>query len=253
MPASALTPCATAARPPAPDDSSSVTVQNDDVAGQTDALAVQRLQGDDQAGDPALHVVGAATEEVAVSLRQDERVAEPLVARLHVHRVDVAVEQDAAAAAGAAEDGGELGPADEVEAGRHEPVAVPGRLRLPHVRLRAERLEPRGEQPLQPLLVARRVARAGARSCRSATSSAVRPTSSSFASRTAWTTRSSSADCSCTRTSSVDGHLRRRRAYNGGAGATPRSSGAAGSTGGAPQAHRLFYDAAVDGGGPWAT
>ena len=58
-----------------------------------------------------------------------------------------------------AKDGGELRPAGEVEAGRHEPVAVPGRLRLPHVRLRAERLEPRGQQPLQPLLVARRVAR----------------------------------------------------------------------------------------------
>ena len=55
-----------------------------------------------------------------------------------------------------------------------------------------------------------------------ATSSAVRPTSSSLASRTAWTMRSSSADCS-----STTGLLHRRTAaarevYDGGAGATPR-------------------------------
>ncbi len=119
---------------------------------------MQCLQGDDQAGDPALHVVGAAAEEVAVALGEDERLAEPLLPRLHIDGVDVAVEQDAAAAAGAGEDGGELRPADEVKAGRHEPVAGPGRLRLPHVGRRSQGLESRGQHPLQLLLIARGVA-----------------------------------------------------------------------------------------------
>jgi signal transduction histidine kinase len=70
----------------------------------------------------------------------------------------VPVEQEAAAAAGPAEHGGELGPAGEVEAGRQESVAPARRLRFPQVRLRAGALEARGEQPLELLLVSRLVA-----------------------------------------------------------------------------------------------
>ena len=153
----------------------------------------------------------------------------------HVDGVDVAVEQDAATAAGAAEDGGELRPAGEVEAGRHEPVAFAGRLRLPHVRLGAERLEPRGEQPLQLLLVARGVAG-------KARGGVARDELGREADELVLRVPYRLDDALLERRlqlhpgpPSVDGHLRRRRAYNGGAGATPR-----------------FYDAADDQEGAWA-
>ena len=129
-----------------------------DVAGKADALAAQRLQGDHQPRDAALHVVGAAAVQVAGALGEPIRVAEPLPAWLDVDGVDVTVDQKATAGACAGQSRGELRPPGEVEAGRNEAVAVAGGLRLPEVRRRAQRLEARGEQPLQLLFIVRRVA-----------------------------------------------------------------------------------------------
>ena len=131
----------------------------DDVAAQAHADTPQALESDHQGGDAALHVVHAAAVQAPVAGGGDERVARPLLAGLDVDRVDVAVQEQAAAAAGPRQRGRELRPADEVEVVGHEAVALAGRFGFPQIDGRAERREASGEQRLQGGFVARRVAR----------------------------------------------------------------------------------------------
>ena len=151
----------------------------DDLAGQRHAGVAERLEGDDQGRKAALHVVGAASEQQAVALGEHERVAVPLLARLHVDGVDVAGKQQAArrarggvvegrcggrlvepgarAAAGVArQTGDQLRPPHEVEVRRHEPPAGTGRRRLPQVDLAAQGGEARRQQALKLRFSARR-------------------------------------------------------------------------------------------------
>ena len=86
------------------------------------------------------------------------RVARPLPDRLGGDGVDVAVEEERAAAARAAQARGELRPPGEVETVRHDAVAGAGRLRLPHVDVGAERGEAAAQVLLQLRLLPRRVA-----------------------------------------------------------------------------------------------
>src|SRR5262249_30655798 len=115
--------------------------------------------------DAALHVARAAAVQAAVPHLGPEGVARPLLARLHGDRVDVAVEQEAPAAARAGEARGELRPAREVEARREERLALePRGVRLPDLDLGAGIAEPVRQEGLEPRLVARRIAdRAGGR------------------------------------------------------------------------------------------
>src|SRR6185312_16273642 len=96
--------------------------------------------------------------EVAVAHLGLVRVARPAVARLGRHHVDVAVEEEALAAAGAREPGRQLRPALEAEPGRHLPRAGDvGRRGLPQVHRRAGGPEPVAEIVLQARLLAGRV------------------------------------------------------------------------------------------------
>ncbi len=140
---------------------------DDEVAAQPHAEPRQRLGGEHHAADAALHVARAAAVEVAVADLGAPRIARPAVDRRGRDDVDVAVQHQRPAAAGAGERRGELRPAGELEAGVDLARAGDvGRLRLPDVDGRAARGEAVAEVALQVGLLARRVARRCAPSCR---------------------------------------------------------------------------------------
>ncbi len=158
MAASAATPCRTSARPPAPDDSSSVFVVTSEVAGERDLQLGERLRGDHHRGDPALHVAGAAAVDVPVSDLGLERVARPLVDRLGRDRVDVAVEEQAPPGSSAGEASDELGPALEAHPRRVERLALElRRVGLEELDLCAGAAQPLPEMLLQAALLAGRI------------------------------------------------------------------------------------------------
>ena len=77
-----------------------VRVRRDDqVAGEADTFRGEHLGGEHHRRDPALHVAGAAAVELPVSHLRGERLARPALARLDRDDVDVAVEDERAAAA----------------------------------------------------------------------------------------------------------------------------------------------------------
>ena len=80
----------------------------DDVAAQRHACPVQALEGEDQRGQPALHVVGAATVEPAIAKLRREWVAGPAVRRRCRDCVDVAVEEQGATPSRPGHAGGQL-------------------------------------------------------------------------------------------------------------------------------------------------
>ena len=121
MPASARTPWRTAARPPAPDDSSSVTVFTIRSPRQPHSEPRQHLGGEHHARDAALHVARAAAIEVAVAHLGPVGIARPAVARLRGDDVDMAVQEQAAPAARAGEPRRQLRAPVEPQAGRHLP------------------------------------------------------------------------------------------------------------------------------------
>ena len=160
MPASARTPWRTAARPPAPDDSSSVIVFTIRSPLQPHPEPVQHLGREHHAGHAALHVAGAAPVQVAVAHLGPVRVARPAVARLRRDDVDVAVQEQAAAAARPGEPGGQLRAPVEAESRRHLARAGDvGGGRLPDVHGGAGRGQALPEIGLQVGLLAGRVAR----------------------------------------------------------------------------------------------
>ena len=133
MPASARTPWATERDAPGAGRLLVGDGVDDQVARQADVEAGEHLGREHHRGDAALHVAGAAAVELAVADDGRVRVVRP--ARLGLARddVDVAVQQEAATAAGAGEARDQLRPAVEVELERHlAPAHVP-RPRLPDV------------------------------------------------------------------------------------------------------------------------
>ena len=117
--------------------------------------------GDDHARDAALHVAGAAAVEPAVAHHGGERVGlRPVGARLDVDDVDVAVEQQRAPAAAAAEARDELRAAVEREpVGHHRVRPQRGGVGLVQLDLGAVRAQQRGDVLLQRALLARGRAR----------------------------------------------------------------------------------------------
>ena len=138
------------------------------VAAQRHAEPHERLGGEHHRRHAALHVARAAAVELSVALGGAERVARPALARLDRDGVDVAVEQQAAAAARAREAGEQLRAALEAQPGRD--LAAAGhvlRRRLPHARPPRRRRAgaARGAPAARPPRAARR--RDGAPWCRS--------------------------------------------------------------------------------------
>ena len=130
---------------------------HDQVAAQPDAELRERLGGRHHRGHAALHVARAAAVDRAVVHLARERVARPRRPRPGRDHVDVAVEQQRAAAPRAAEPRDELGPPGEREAGRD--VGMAGdelRRRLEERHVRAVALQPPGEEALEPGDVAAR-------------------------------------------------------------------------------------------------
>ena len=149
--------------PPAPVDSSSVIVLTSRSPARRTSEARERLGGQHHGRHAALHVARAAAVEHPVAHDRRVRVVRPALLRLARDDVDVAVEQQAATAAGAGEAREQLRPAVEVELERHlAPAHVLGRA-APRVDRRAGGRQPLGEMRLQRGLVARRVARVARR------------------------------------------------------------------------------------------
>ena len=120
------------------------------VAAQADAELGERLRGEDHRGDAALHVAGAAAVDQPVAALAAERVGRPGVARVGGDDVDVAVEQQGAAAARAGEARGELRPPGEVEAlGDVRMAGDEAGIGLAERDLGAVRGQPLGEEALQ--------------------------------------------------------------------------------------------------------
>jgi hypothetical protein len=130
----------------------------DDVAEQADTGPVQRLQGEQQRSEAALHVVDPAAPQGAAPFDDGERVALPVLARLRGDGVDVTVQQQRATPALAGQTRGELRAALEVEVVGHESIARAGRRRLPDVDLGADGAQAGGQGLLQARFLARRVA-----------------------------------------------------------------------------------------------
>ena len=130
-----------------------------------DQLAADRagdgLRRDHHRGDPALHVARAAAADPAVAHQRVEGIVVPAVLAPGGDDVDVAVQEQRPAAAGAAEAGRELRAALEADpARRRDRVALHvGGLRLPDVDVRAGAGEPVGEVGLEGGLVTGRLAR----------------------------------------------------------------------------------------------
>ena len=144
IPASARSPRRTSAVPPAPEDSSSVLVATIRSPASVMPAARDGLGGERHRRHAALHVAGAAPVEPAVADLGGERVAGPLGLGLARDDVDVAVEQQAAAAAGAAQRRDELGAPGEVQPLGHQRRArqLAG-VGLEQVDLRARRAQAR--------------------------------------------------------------------------------------------------------------
>jgi hypothetical protein len=136
---------------------------HEQVAGEPDAEAREHLCGRHHRRDAALHVARAAPEEQAVAHDGRVRVVRPACLRLARDDVDVAVQEQAAPAAGAREAREQLWPAREVELERHLPAAHVLGPRLPDLDGRAGRAQPRREVGLERRLVACRVARVACR------------------------------------------------------------------------------------------
>ena len=141
---------------------------HDHVAGELHAEPREHLGRVDHARDAALHVARAAPVQVAVADLGPIRVARPALARVGRDDVDVAVQEQALAAARAGEPGGELRAA----------VEAPGRRGSGACRRRRPARAPRCPRRRPPAPAARRGRPAGrprrgpgrqapARSCRS--------------------------------------------------------------------------------------
>ena len=129
---------------------------DDDVAAQGAARG-QRLGRDDHRRDATLHVARPAARDDAVAHLRVERVVLPAVLATGRDDVDVPVEQQRAAAAGAAEAGHELRPTLEADAlDRHGMAGDVLRRRLPDVDLRTGAAQPVGEVLLERGLLPRR-------------------------------------------------------------------------------------------------
>ena len=134
--------------------------RHEQVAGELDTAACERLGCERHRSDAALHVARAAPAEVAVSDLGLERVARPALDRLHGDSVDVTVEEEGPTAACAFEAGDELGTSLEAEAWGHErlPRHLLGR-GLPEIDLRPGGAQPTGQVLLQRRLLSRRIFR----------------------------------------------------------------------------------------------
>ncbi len=131
---------------------------DEEVAGQTDSLRGQRLGGDRHGCDAALHVAGAPSVQVPVAHLGAVRIRRPTLARLGRDGVDVAVQEEAAAAPGSAKPRRELGTALEIETLGNEPLT--GELRriwLPDVDLGSRGAEAPAQVLLESGLVAGRI------------------------------------------------------------------------------------------------
>ncbi len=133
---------------------------DDEIAAQVDTERGEHLGRQRHAGDAALHVACSAAVDAPVLDDRGERVVRPALARLDRDDVDVAVQEERPAAAGAREARDELRATREREPLRDHRMRRERRdVRFPGLHGRAGLLEPRGEVALQCRLVAR--ARAG--------------------------------------------------------------------------------------------
>ena len=130
---------------------------DDEIAGQRHAELGQHAGGRHHARDAALHVTRPTAVEQAVAELGGERVGQrPVRSRLDVDDVDVAVEQQRAPAAAAAEARDELRPALERElVGHHRVGSQRRRIRLVQNDLGAVGAQQRREVLLQRALLAR--------------------------------------------------------------------------------------------------
>ena len=132
--------------------------RDEQIAREPNPEPGQHFGREDHAGDTALHVARSATVQLAVADLGLQRVARPLVERLVGDRVDVAVEEQALAAAGTRETGDELRASLEPHAGRIQRLAGEiGAVRLEELDVGTRRTKPPGKVILERLLLARRV------------------------------------------------------------------------------------------------